>query len=82
MQATILDFRRRMPEVLRALDRQESVTVLYRGRPRAVLTAVGRNPAATPTAIHPACGMWADHPDLTDVATTVRNLRRGRRHVV
>ena len=85
MQATIVDLRRRMPEVLRALDRQEPVTILYRGKERATLvpsgvkaSGKGRGKAAG----HPAFGMWADRDDLADVAIHVRALRRGRVHAL
>ena len=44
MRATILDLRRRIPEVLRALDRHERVTILYRGKERAVLIPFGDQP--------------------------------------
>ncbi len=83
MKASVLDLRRRMPEVLRALDRNERVTILYRGRERAVLVPSG-NRTETGTRMsagqHPAFGMWADHPDYTDVAAQVRTLRQGRKH--
>lgn len=85
MQATILDLRRRMPEVLRALDRQERVTILYRGKERAVLVPSGEKPAKKGrkrTIDHPAFGMWADRTDLVDVAVHVRTLRRGRVHAL
>lgn len=79
MEASILDLRRRMPEVLRALDRNESVRILYRGQPRAVLvpersTAHQRGSVAD----SPAFGLWKDHDDLEDVTAYVRRLRRGR----
>lgn len=81
MQATILDLRRRMPEVLRALDREGRVTILYRGKERAVLvpsepksTPAGKRSARTQVAF----GMWANRDDLVDVADHVRTLRQGR----
>ncbi len=85
MQATILDLRRRMPEVLRALDRHERVTILYRGKERAVLVPVAERPTrkGRKHAInHAAFGMWADRDDLVDVAIHVRTLRRGRVHAL
>ena len=85
MQATILDLRRRMPAVLRALDRHERVTILYRGKERAVLVPSGTPSAsrdANQAASHPAFGMWADHVALADVAVQVRNLRRSRVHAL
>lgn len=85
MQATILDLRRRMPEVLRALDRQERVTILYRGKERATLVPSGTKPAKKgkrSASAHPAFGMWADRDDLVNVAVHVRALRRGRVHAL
>jgi antitoxin (DNA-binding transcriptional repressor) of toxin-antitoxin stability system len=85
MQATILDLRRRMPAVLQALDRNEQVVVLYRGKERAVLVPShgGKRSAKRPRlTAHPAFGMWADRTDQTDVATHVRTLRAGRRHAL
>jgi antitoxin (DNA-binding transcriptional repressor) of toxin-antitoxin stability system len=85
MQASILDLRRRMPEVLRALDRNERVTIFYRGKERAVLVpsrGVVAKTANRKAAHHPAFGMWADRQDLMDVALHVRTLRRGRVHAV
>jgi len=35
MNATIVDLRYRMKDVLRAIDRGETVTVLYRGKVKA-----------------------------------------------
>lgn len=52
MKANVVDLRYRMSAVLRALERRETVTVYYRGRPRAVITPLAtRGP-----------GSAADHP--------------------
>jgi len=85
MQATILDLRRRMPEVLRALDRHERVTILYRGKVRAVLVPADGRPrkkGKKHAASHHAFGMWADRTDLADVSSYVRTLRQGRMHAL
>ena len=39
MQATIVDLRYKMNQVLKALERNETVSVLYRGKLKGVLTA-------------------------------------------
>ena len=85
MRATILDLRRRMPEVLRALDRHERVTILYRGKERAVLVPADGSLSHTRrkrVANHVAFGMWADRGDFADVAVHVRTVRRGRMHAL
>ena len=68
-----------MKDVLRALDRGESVTILYRGKERAVLVpSRGPKRGRRPLTEHPAFGMWADRADMRDVGRYVRRLRRGR----
>lgn len=37
MQASVMDLRKRMREVIRALERNESVTLLYRGKKKGVI---------------------------------------------
>lgn len=37
MKATVVDLRYRMNDVLKALERNEKVTVLYRGKPKGIL---------------------------------------------
>jgi len=81
MKASVLDLRRRMAEVLKALDRNESVKILYRGRERAVLVPVGMTQRkGRLVKEHAAFGMWKDHDQLQDVAAHVRRLRKGRFH--
>lgn len=79
MKATILDLRRRMSEVLRALERNESVTIHYRGRERAVLVPAGNQRRTdVPVREHPAFGMWKDREEMDDVTAYVRSLRAPR----
>jgi len=83
MKASILDLRRRMADVLRALERNEPVKILYRGKERAILVPSGAGwQKRTAVAQHPAFGMWKDREDLKDVAAHVRELRKGRGHAV
>lgn len=80
MEASILDLRRRMADIMKALDRNESVKISYRGRQRAILVPTG--PMGTtkkqPLRDHPAFGMWKDHEELKDVTDHVRRLRQNR----
>lgn len=81
MNATIVDLRYRMKDVLRAIDHGETVTVLYRGKAKATLVPA---PADTPdggtpgTADQPFFGLWRDRDDWTDPAAWVRLLRQPR----
>ncbi|HLH20724.1 MAG TPA: hypothetical protein VKX45_26085 [Bryobacteraceae bacterium] len=79
MKASIVDLRYRMKSVLAALDRGETVTVLYRGREKARLVPIEKAEKPRKPSDDPACGMWADREDMADVAQYVRNLRRPRR---
>jgi len=77
MKASVVDLRYRMKDVLRALDRGETVTVLYRGKEKARLTPIAGEKKGSLVS-DPAFGMWKDGEDLKDVPAYVRKLRRGR----
>jgi antitoxin (DNA-binding transcriptional repressor) of toxin-antitoxin stability system len=66
-----------MKELLRALDRGETVTLLYRGRERALLSPTHHRPNVR-VEDHAAFGMWAGREDMRDVRAFVRSLRRSR----
>jgi antitoxin (DNA-binding transcriptional repressor) of toxin-antitoxin stability system len=83
MNATIVDLRYRMKDVLRAIDRGETVTVLYRGKEKAKLTPVAPasgalNKSAPKTKDQPLFGIWNDRDDLADPASYIRNMRQPR----
>ena len=83
MDASIVDLRYRMKSVLRAIDRGETVTVLYRGKVKAKLMPVALSSEASAaeapkTQDQPFFGMWRDREDLADPASFVRKLRRTR----
>jgi antitoxin (DNA-binding transcriptional repressor) of toxin-antitoxin stability system len=82
MKATVLDLRRRMREVLQALDRKESVTLLHRGKVKGVIYPQETPRKHASISDHPAFGMWRDIEDLQDVAGHVRRLRKGRNHAL
>lgn len=78
MKASVVDLRYRMKDVLAAIDRGETVTVLYRGKEKARLTPVKMRERKGSIASHPAFGMWKDRADLKDVSAYVRRIRSGR----
>jgi len=57
MKASVVDLRYRMKDVLKALDRGETVTVLYRGKVKARLTPVAAEEKKEKLLSHPAFGM-------------------------
>jgi antitoxin (DNA-binding transcriptional repressor) of toxin-antitoxin stability system len=79
MKASILDLRRRTRDVVRALERGESVTVLYRGKEKGVIHPT-RPAKGTERQVseHPAFGMWRDRRDMRDVERVMEGLRGGR----
>jgi prevent-host-death family protein len=79
MKATITDLRRRLADVLRALDEGERVHLFYRGKEKGVIMPtrqVRRN--AIPVKDDPAFGMWADREETKNVPQYVRTLRKRR----
>ena len=76
MEASVVDLRYKMKNVMSALNRNESVTVLYRGKKKAVITPIAKhnNMAVTD---HEFFGMRAD--DKETVEETMERLR-GRRY--
>jgi len=74
MQATVVDLRYHMNDVLKALDRNEDVDILYRGQRKGVLVAKADR----------AGGKVKDHPFFKmrasegSVATEMEDLRGGR----
>ena len=80
MQATMLDFRRRMSEIQRAISRRERETITSHGRPWAVIVAYEDAKPDVPSARDcAAAGMWADREDLASPTDYVHNLRARRR---
>ena len=84
MKASVLDLRRRMKDVLSSLKRNESVTLLRRGKVVGVIhppetDSISQGPdRARRASSHPAFGLWKDRADLKDVKAFVERLRGGR----
>ena len=88
MIVTMTELRHRMGEILSAIERNETVTLTYRGRPKAVISPVNGKASEKKEGEsellammkHPAFGMWKDRKDMEDVEAYVRNLRKERYH--
>jgi len=89
MKASFVDLRNKSSEIIQALNRNEQVTVLYRGKPAAVMLPIGNTSEAVCRAKdHPAFGLWADDQERKGtekkgtekqgVEAHVRQLRKGR----
>ena len=79
MEASFLDLRKKMREVMSAVDRCERVTLTHRGRRCAVIVPFNEaGPAKVKVADLPAFGMWADRADMTDPIAYVDGIRKHR----
>lgn len=75
MKATVVDLRYKMNDVLKALDRNEKVTVLYRGKIKGVLVPAGER-TELEMSEHPFIGMLSQ--ETKPVEETMNELRRPR----
>ena len=75
MKATIVDLRYRMKDVLKALDRNEDVSILYHGKTRGVLTARGGGRSNMKVSDHPFFNMRSDDASEEE---QMEKLRGGR----
>ena len=75
MKASVVDLRYRMRNILKALDRNEPVTILYHGREKAVITPIGASQDIS-VADHPFFGMKSKSKE--SVEDTMQRLRGGR----
>ena len=76
MKATIVDLRYKMNDVLKALERNETVTVLYRGKVKGVLMP-SRGKKDIHMVDHPFFGMSSNDSDKT-VLDALNDLRKDR----
>jgi len=75
MEASIVDLRYKMKDVLAALERREEVSITYHGKVKGMLVPVAGDPAQK-VAEHPFFGMARD--EQQPVAEVIRELRKGR----
>ena len=79
MEMTAKSLRNRIGEALACVERGDSVTITYRGKPKARLVGMDDADRGAATAVDtPAFGMWAGREDMQDVDEYVRNLRKPR----
>jgi prevent-host-death family protein len=78
MRATILDLRYRTKDVLKAVERGETVTVLYRGKEKALIQPIPSKPRRPKISTDAAFGLWKDRKDFKDVGSFLDKLRKNR----
>ena len=76
MKASVVDLRYKMNDVLKALDRNEKVTVLYRGKVKGILIPPEKKKHLKITD-HPFLGMSAQDTDKS-VSDKLNDLRKPR----
>ena len=79
MEASVLDLRKRMREVMMAIDRHETVTLTHRGKRRAMIVPWAKTKKKkVKVADLSAFGMWSDRPEMVDPAAYVETIRKPR----
>lgn len=80
MEASVLDLRKRMQDVMSAINRRERVTLTYRGRRRALIIPIAEDNASSIKVEElPAFGMWAEREDMADPVAYVEEIRKQRK---
>lgn len=75
MKASIVDLRYKTKDILNALNKNESVTILYRGKIKGIIKPA-REPSTTPIKKHPFFGMLKENKKT--VLEELDELRRPR----
>ncbi len=78
MKASIVDLRYKTKEILQALERNETVTVLYHGTVKGIIKPAGKSPHAR-VKNHPFFGMYKDEQE--SVQAEMERLRKPRHDV-
>ena len=79
MVASVLDLRRKMREVMNALEHNEKVTLTRRGKKIAVIVPYElTQETELKVEDSPCFGMWADREDMADPVEYVEKMRKGR----
>jgi hypothetical protein len=82
MKATFLDLRKRSKEIVKALDRNQPVTLFYRGKAKGVIVPTSSAAEkAVSASTHRAFGMWRERADMKSVLSVMAKLRKTR-HVL
>ncbi len=83
MASSVLDLKKQLPDILRALKRQEKIVVSYGGKKLALLQPLPESvDVESDVRNNPAFGMWRDREEFADPAAFVRSIRRGRDHAL
>ena len=74
MKASVVDLRYRMNEILKAIDRNEEVTILYHGKVKGVIKPkISRD--CRPISDHPFFNMYSSKETVREVMARLRGDR-------
>lgn len=80
MNVSIKTLNKRLPEVIKALDKNERVVLSHEGKEIALLQPVSDVEGEIQRIKnHPAVGMWADREDMKDPSAWLHDKRMRRR---
>ena len=77
MEASIIDLRYKMKDILKALNRKENVKILYHGKEKGVIIPL-REKSKKKAMNYPFYGMYRKDSYEQTVAQQMHSLRRGR----
>lgn len=78
MEASVVDLRYKAKDILKALDRNESVDILYRGKPKAIIHPISKTSKKDRQNLktHPFFGMYKDEEiDVDEIMDELRGSR-------
>lgn len=79
MDSSILDLKKQVPDIIRALNRRKKVVVSYGDKKLALLQPLPEGMSGEEDVRdNPLFGIWRDREEFADPAATVRAMRRGR----
>lgn len=79
MKMTFLDLRKRSKDIAKALDRNQTITLYYRGKVKGMIIPASEEPKKKLSVMdHPFFGMWRDREDMKDVQKWLDEIRKPR----
>ena len=80
MQLALEELTVNIKELLQAIQQNEPIMLMYRGKPQAKIVSLNVIEQSLPNDLSqaPLFGIWQDREDCQDVPAYVDNLRQGR----
>jgi len=78
MKTSLLELRRETNKVVKALDKNQQVTLTRRGKAIGIITPAQQSSSSKQVKEHPAFGMWQSTGEESSVLDTVNKMRTNR----